>query len=143
MSIDVQKGEEEARILRLAGTSCSETTVLAVSHAAGCVLDDETLRSLAVGFRGGIGATFDEGTCGALSGAIMATGLAMGSDRKGATRAAKEMYGKFKDHFGTVCCGKQNRGRDHCLNCCLVATRNALEILNAREWARSNSKKTD
>ena len=143
MSIDVQKGEEEARALRLAGTSCSETTVLAVSHAAGCVLDDETLRSLAVGFRGGIGATFDEGTCGALSGAIMASGLAMGSVRKGATRAAKEMYGRFKDHFGTVSCGKQNRGRDHCLNCCLVATRNALEILNAREWARSNSKKTD
>lgn len=143
MSIDIKKGEDEARTLRLAGTSCSETTVLAVSHAAGCVLDDETLRSLAVGFRGGIGATFDEGTCGALSGAIMATGLAMGADRKGATMAAKEMYTKFKDHFGTVCCGKQNRGRDHCLNCCLVATRNALEILNAREWARSNSKKTD
>lgn len=133
MSIDVQKGEEEARALRLAGTSCSETTVLAVSHAAGCVLDDETLRSLAVGFRGGIGATFDEGTCGALSGAIMATGLAMGADRKGATKAAKEMYGKFKEHFGTVCCGKQNRGRDHCLNCCLVATRNALEILNSHK----------
>lgn len=131
MSIDIMKGEDEARTLRLAGTSCSETTVLAVSHAAGCVLDDETLRSLAVGFRGGIGATFDEGTCGALSGAIMATGLAMGADRKGTTMAAKEMYTKFKDHFGTVCCGKQNRGRDHCLNCCLVATRNALEILKS------------
>lgn len=131
MEIDILKGEDEARTLRLAGTSCSETMVLAVSHAAGCTLDDETLRSLAVGFRGGIGATFDEGTCGALSGAIMATGLAMGADRKGATMAAKEMYTKFKEHFGTVCCGKQNRGRDHCLNCCLVATRNALEILNA------------
>lgn len=131
MEIDILKGEEEARTLRLAGTSCSETTVLAVSHAAGCALDDETLRSLAVGFRSGIGATFDEGTCGALSGAIMASGLAMGADRKGATMAAKEMYTKFKEHFGTVCCGKQNRGRDHCLNCCLVATRNALEILNA------------
>lgn len=131
MSIDILKGEEEARALRLAGTSCSETTVLAVSHVAGCALDDETLRSLAVGFRGGIGATFDEGTCGALSGAIMATGLTMGADRKGATMAAKEMYTKFKDHFGTVCCGKQNRGRDHCLNCCLVATRNALEILKS------------
>lgn len=129
MSIDILKGEEEARTLRLAGTSCSETTVLAVSHAAGCSLDDETLRSLAVGFRGGIGATFDEGTCGALSGAVMAVGLAMGTDRKRATMAAKEMYGKFKEHFGTVCCGKQNRGRDHCLNCCLIATRNALEIL--------------
>ena len=131
MSIDILKGEEEARALRLAGTSCSETTVLAVSHVAGCALDDETLRSLAVGFRGGIGATFDEGTCGALSGAIMATGLAMGADRKGATMAAKEMYTKFKEHFGTVCCGKQNRGRDHCLNCGLVATRNALEILKS------------
>lgn len=131
MEIDILKGEDEARTLRLTGTSCSETTVLAVSHAVGCVLDDETLRSLAVGFRGGIGATFDEGTCGALSGAIMATGLAMGADRKGATMAAKGMYMKFKEHFGTVCCGKQNRGRDHCLNCCLVATRNALEILNA------------
>lgn len=127
------KGEDEARALRLAGTSCSETTVLAVSHAAGCTLDDETLRSLAVGFRGGIGATFDEGTCGALSGAIMAAGLAMGADHKGATKAAtkaaKEMYERFQKHFGTVCCGKQNRGRDHCLNCCLVATRNALELL--------------
>lgn len=131
MSIDILKGEEEARALRLAGTSCSETTVLAVSHVAGCALDDETLRSLAVCFRGGIGATFDEGTCGALSGAIMATGLAMGADRKGATMAAKEMYTKFKENFGTVCCGKQNRGRDHCLNCCLVATRNALEILKS------------
>lgn len=131
MSIDILKGEEEARALRMAGTSCSETTVLAVSHVAGCALDDETLRSLAVGFRGGIGATFDEGTCGALSGAIMATGLTMGADRKGATMAAKEMYTKFKEHFGTVCCGKQNRGRDHCLNCCLVATRNALEILKS------------
>lgn len=131
MDIDILKGEEEARALRLAGTSCSETTVLAVSHAAGCSLDDETLRSLAVGFRGGIGTTFDEGTCGALSSAVMAVGLAMGADRKGATKAAKEMYERFQKHFGTVSCGKQNRGRDHCLNCCLVATRNALEILNA------------
>ena len=115
--------------MRMSGTSCSETTALAISHAMGCNLDDETLRSLAVGFRGGIGATFAEGTCGALSGAVMTVGLAMGQDRKEATKAAKEMYEKFFQQFGTVCCGKQNRGRDHCMNCCLVATRNALEIL--------------
>lgn len=133
MEIDIAKVEEEVSSLRMEGTSCSETTALAISHAAGCELDDETLRSLAVGFRGGIGATFAEGTCGALSGAVMTVGLAMGSDRKGATVAAREMYERFRDYFGTVCCGKQNRGREHCMNCCLVATRNALEILNKTE----------
>lgn len=129
MEMDMTKLEEEVRALRMSGTSCSETTALAISHAVSCGLDDETLRSLAVGFRGGIGATFAEGTCGALSGAVMTVGLAMGRDRKEATKAAKEMYEKFFQQLGTVCCGKQHRGRDHCMNCCLVATRNALEIL--------------
>ncbi len=52
--------------------SCSQSTLMGICEVAG--FDDVDLVRLGKGFSGGIGGTFSEGTCGAVTGAIMALG---------------------------------------------------------------------
>lgn len=117
--------------LRDKGHSCSEATLTAISRALQLDYPEDMLRALSVGFRGGIGGTFDEGTCGALSGAIMAMGLADPSDPALTVKRAKKSFESFKREFGTVECGAMHhKGRGHCNNCCLSAAREAMRNLD-------------
>ena len=59
--------------------SCSQATLMGICDVAG--MPTEELALLAKGFSGGIGGTFSEGTCGAVTGAVMALGL-LGADEK-------------------------------------------------------------
>lgn len=113
------------------GYSCSEATLTGIIKALGLSYPEDMLRALAVGFRGGIGGTFDEGTCGALSGAVMAMGLADPSDPAMTVKRARRSFENFKNEFGTVACGAMHhKGRGHCNECCLSAAREALRNLD-------------
>ena len=78
MELDSEKVVERVKYWRKdEGKSCSQGTLMGIGEVAG--LDLETLELLASGFSGGIGATFEDGTCGGLTGAVMALGL-LGKD---------------------------------------------------------------
>lgn len=126
------KIKEEATQLKRSGASCSETVLLALGHGIGTDLDDGVLKAISVGFRGGIGRTFGEGTCGALSGGVIAAGLALGDDREAIAGVSKDLYDGFMERYGTVACGKMNRNRDHCLGCCLNAVDIVVDALRPR-----------
>lgn len=52
--------------------------------------------ALSVGFRGGIGRSYNEGTCGALSAGIMALGIYLPTQSEKALALSKELFDHFK-----------------------------------------------
>lgn len=122
--------------LRAGKLSCSQSTLLGLadgladSEYGNRFPDTATLRKASAGFRGGIGCTYGEGTCGALSGAVMALGFLSDNEGK-ATLATQELFNAFQQEFGSVSCGKIRAvyGGTHCTDCCLFAARKALELI--------------
>lgn len=117
--------------LRGEGASCSKATILGIMRALGKDFPEATLEAIASGLRGGIGGTRDEGSCGALTAAVVASGLVCGEDEKRSLRIAKELYEDFKRERGSVECGHLFRqGRMSCNECCLCAGRKAVQLLS-------------
>lgn len=127
----IEKVNEEILKLRGAGMSCSQSTLIGLARAFSEGMPDEaTLSALSVTLRGGIGATFDEGTCGALTGAAIALGLIYRDDPKMAVAKTKELYNTFKERFGSVRCGvllKEKR-KESCTQSCLFAGECAAKL---------------
>lgn len=116
--------------LRGEGASCSKATLLGIMRALENDFPESTLEAIASGLRGGIGATRDEGTCGALTAAVVASGLICGENEKRSLHIAKELYEDFKSERGSVECGHLFRqGRMSCNECCLCAGRKAVQLL--------------
>ena len=89
---------------------CAPTTIMGIANEYD--LDEEKFGLIATGFGGGIGGTFDKGTCGALSGAVLALGL-MEDDPKVISEKSKELYEAFKNENGALSCGElTNNGED-------------------------------
>ena len=61
------------------------------------------MTKLACGFAGGMGGTFDEGTCGAVTGALIANGI-LNDDPSQIKANAKAIFNSFKEEYGTVRC---------------------------------------
>ena len=82
-------------------------------------------------FSGGIGHEFSQGTCGALTGAIMALGFYASGDKEKHLRLAREVYDEFKSQEGTVACGDiYGKYRfSHCDGCNLCAVKKVVEVL--------------
>lgn len=116
---------------------CSRATLGAVNEV--CVpadkqLSEETVEMLSTGFRGGIGKTFDEGTCGALTGGVIALGLTSGNDPTLAEARAKKLYLAFKDENGTVQCRNiVKRGYEGCTACCHFVGETIASLLEEQE----------
>ena len=131
--------------------NCAQSTLMGLCDVAG--LPTEELATLATGFGGGIGGTFDEGTCGAVTGAVMALGF-LGADgeqisscAKGLFNAFKEEYGsvtwiiggidgwtysEFKEEYGSVTCGaisKNGEDKSPCVEVCVFAGEKVCELL--------------
>lgn len=99
-----------------------ETAEYQISKAEMC--------KIACGFAGGIGGTFDEGTCGAVTGALIANGLVLDNPVK-IKENAKEIFNSFKEKYGTVCCGKiTNNGKDKspCVDCCVFIANKVADL---------------
>ena len=87
---------------------------------------------LGCGFAGGMGGTFDEGTCGAVTGALIANGL-INNDPSEIKANAKEIFNAFKEEYGTVRCDKiSDKGKDKspCVDCCVFIANKVADLLD-------------
>ena len=131
MKLDKKILEEKIREYRKF-KSCSESTLIALCETADADISTKEMTKLACGFAGGIGATFDEGTCGAVTGALIANGI-LNDDPSIIKSNAKEIFNTFKEEYGSVCCGKlTNNGDDKsiCVDCCVMIANKVSDLLD-------------
>lgn len=110
--------------------TCSQAVLVAFCEVAG--LPTENLDKIALGLTGGIGGTFDEGTCGALTGAIITLGF-LCDDENRIIPLSQKIFNEFKEKYGTVNCGPlSNNGNDKliCIDNCLFVAEVMCKYLN-------------
>ena len=129
MKLDEKILEEKIREYRKS-KSCSESTLMGLCETAGADITGEQMTKLACGFAGGMGGTFDEGTCGAVTGALMANGIIL--DDTGKIKAnAKEIFNAFKEEYGTVRCDIITDGgkdKSPCVDCCVFIAKKVADL---------------
>ena len=131
MKLDEKILEEKIRDYRTF-KSCSESTLMGLCETAGADITAAEMTKLACGFAGGMGGTFDEGTCGAVTGALMANGIILDDPAK-IKENAKEIFNSFKEEYGTVRCDKiSNHGEDKspCVDCCVFIAKKVADLLD-------------
>ena len=133
-SLDSLKAEVKRQLVSRYGQhyGCASLSLTAIcATLGGTVYSERQLRGLSDSFSGGIGHTFSEGTCGALSGAIIALGMYASGDKKMHQKMAAEVFEALKKQEGTVKCG-DIYGKyhfDHCDGCNLCAVQKVIEVL--------------
>ena len=131
MKLDEKILEEKIREYRKS-KSCSESTLMGLCETAGADITSDEMIKLACGFAGGMGGTFDEGTCGAVTGALMANGIIL--DDTGKIKAnAKEIFNTFKEEYGTVRCdiiSKNGEDKSPCVDCCVFIAKKVADMLD-------------
>ncbi len=109
--------------------NCAQSTLMGICDVAGLPTDE--VATLSAGFGGGIGGTFDEGTCGAVTGAVIALGF-LGADEKQISFCAKELFNAFKEEYGSVTCGaisKNGEDKSSCVEVCVFSGEKVCELL--------------
>ena len=112
--------------------SCSESTLMGLCETAGYPMSQAEMCKIASGFAGGMGGTFDEGTCGAVTGALIANGL-INDDIPKIKSNAKEIFNAFKDEYGTVRCdiiSKKGEDKSPCVDCCVFIANKVADLLD-------------
>ena len=130
MDLNSKSVEEKIRQYRVF-KSCSQSTLMGLCEVANHPMSQARLCELASGFSGGIGGTFDEGTCGALTGALIALGF-LENDEIKIKMDAKKLYDAFKKEYGSVQCGiisKNGEDKSPCVDCCVYAANEAIKLL--------------
>lgn len=130
MDLDSKLVEDKIREYRVF-KSCSQSTLMGLCEVANHPMSQARLCTLTNGFSGGIGGTFDEGTCGALTGAIMALGF-LEDDEIKVKLDAKKLYEKFKEEYESVQCGiisKNGEDKSPCVDCCVYAANEVIKLL--------------
>lgn len=92
--------------------SCAQCVLAAIQESFPGLIDDAVFRA-AHGLAGG-GALSGQGTCGALSGGIMAISAAHGRERQNfaagpyrhASKKAKRLFDRFVEEYGSCICGQ-------------------------------------
>ena len=120
-----------------AGGQCAQCTL--VPWADGLGYDEDELMHMAAAFAGGM---FRGDTCGAVTGALMAIGLAFGDDPELTAEKTAEFQAAFLERFGSTCCrellgfdfsvpGELEKARESgkMTNECAAQVRAASEIL--------------
>lgn len=107
MQTEKAKAGDRARELFLSGMNCAEAVLKASMEELG--IDDRLIPAVASGFGGGVGRTGH--LCGALSGAVMASGIRYGTgspenDKERAYAIAGSLVRSFSSEFGAVNCGE-------------------------------------
>ena len=129
MKLDKQILEEKIREYRTF-KSCSESTLMGLCETAEYPISQAEMVKLGCGFAGGMGGTFDEGTCGAVTGALIANGL-INDDPSEIKANAKEIFNAFKEEYGTVRCDKiSDKGNDKspCVDCCVFIANKVADL---------------
>ena len=104
-SATIEQVRKSAEVSFASGLLCAESVVLAIAKAQG--VESELLPAIATPFCSGMARS--GGTCGAVTGAIMGVGLALG--RRAASESVEPSYiatqrlmGDFKNEFGSLEC---------------------------------------
>ena len=129
MKLDEKILEEKIREYRKS-KSCSESTLMGLCETVDADITGEQMTKLACGFAGGMGGTFDEGTCGAVTGALMANGIVLDDTAK-IKANAKEIFNTFKEEYGTVRCDKITDGgkdKSPCVDCCVFIAKKVADL---------------
>lgn len=136
----MKKVRIEIARLREQNYSCSQATLLGICKALGSSLTEQQIMALSAGFRGGIGRSYNEGTCGALSVGVMALGMYLPDKNEKTIALSKELFDHFKQANGTVICGNivQRHGFSRCTGCCLCIGNKVAELLQ-REKALADT----
>ena len=120
MKINEKELEDKIREYR-SFKSCAESTLMGLCECGGHPITQSEMCKLACGFAGGIGGTFDEGTCGAVTGALIANGLLVDSESEIKSNA-REIFESFKKEYGSVRCdiiSKNGEDKSPCVDCCI------------------------
>ena len=123
--------------LRQKDIPCSQATFIGICRTIGCDRTDEELMALSAGFRGGMGCSYNEGSCGAFVAGVMALGMFLPEDNAKAVALSKELFEHFKHMYGTVICGNivYKNGFSACTGCCLCIGEKVVELLDReRAW---------
>ena len=96
--MDINEYAKKAVELKSSGYNCCQAVTAALSDLTG--LSEEVLTQLSSGFGSGMG-TMD-GSCGALIGAVMVSG--MSCKGRGAMRMSRQIITSFKERCGAVTC---------------------------------------
>ncbi len=131
MKLDKEILEEKIRDYRIF-KSCSESTLMGLCETAEYPISQSDMCKLACGFAGGMGGTFDEGPCGAGTGALIANGL-LNNDPSEIKANAKEIFNAFKEEYGTVRCdiiSKNGEDKSPCVDCCVFIANKVADILD-------------
>ena len=131
MKLDKQLLEEKIRDYRTF-KSCSESTLMGLCETAGADITPKEMTKLACGFAGGMGGTFDEGTCGAVTGALIANGI-LNDDPSQIKANAKAIFNSFKEEYGTVRCdiiSKKGEDKSPCVDCCVFIADKVADLLD-------------
>ncbi|MBE6502910.1 MAG: C_GCAxxG_C_C family protein [Methanobrevibacter sp.] len=131
MGIDKKILEEKIREYRKS-KSCSESTLIGLCETADIDITQKEMTKIACGFAGGMGGTFDEGTCGALTGALIANGLIFDNTSEIKSNA-KELFNIFKNEYGTVRCDKISKNgtdKSPCVDCCVFIANYIADSVN-------------
>lgn len=127
-----------ANELHAKGYNCAQAVICAFAEELN--EDEELLFKITEGFGGGMGA--GEGTCGALSSAILMAGLKSSSanldcpdSKKDTYRLSRNITDDFKDKVGAIIC-KEIKGRETgkplctCEECILSAVEIIIDNIN-------------
>jgi len=117
--------------------NCSESVFLALNEIFGGGLEPQTAAHIATGLGGGLGAS--GGTCGALTGCILALGLLAREDsaiprKKTIYPMAAGLQEIFRKRFGSFCCrdltrDKGDEQRTYCSTLVAAAAEMCAQVL--------------
>lgn len=111
--------------------NCAQATAMGICKNSDIEVDLDEIANLTAVFGGGIGGTFDEGTCGAVTGCAIALKFVEENPEK-RPAIMKEVFKKFKDEYGSVTCGKISKnGEDKspCVECCVYTGKLVSDLL--------------
>lgn len=131
MKLDKEILEQKIRDYR-EFKSCSESTLMGLCETADYPMSQADMCKIGAGFAGGMGGTFDEGTCGAVTGALIANGL-LNDDIAKIKSNAKEIFNTFKNEYGTVRCdiiSKKGEDKSPCVDCCVFIANKVADLLD-------------
>jgi len=113
---------------------CAPMTYVGLSRLLGSPLSDEQLHRQSSSFSGGLGGS-KKGTCGALSGAVMALNNYANGDSRKLGKHAREVYDALHDKYGNVVCEairtetSDGKRCAECVGCCLCVMNKVIDIL--------------
>lgn len=134
-----EKVSNQVRELRKQQYTCSQATFTGICKTLGSELTDEQLMAISAGFAGGIGRSYNEGSCGALVAGTMALGIYLPGENEKTIALSKELFEHFKQQEGTVICGNitQKHGFSRCTGCCACVAEKVTELLQRENMIAS------